>query len=113
MRSSSLMVSGGRNRSTLPNVPQDNTITPAAWHPAHSALVRLGVGFGGAGLDQLHGDHRAAATHVADAVVVGLQPAQPVLHQLFDLRARAPPARRSRSFRWSASAAAQATGLPP
>jgi len=44
MRSSSLMLSGGRKRKTLPNVPQDNTITPAVWHPAHSALVSSASG---------------------------------------------------------------------
>ncbi len=48
-------------------------------------LGQVGVGLGGARLDQLDRDHRAATTDVADTVVVDLQPAQPVLHQLFDL----------------------------
>ena len=107
------MVSGGRNRRTLPYVPQDNTMTPAACAPAAQLLGQLGVGFGGAGLDQLDGDHRAAAAHVADPVVVGLQPAEPVLHQRLDLRGRARPARRLSMVSMVASAAAHATGLPP
>ena len=44
MRSSSLMVSGGKKRRTLPNVPQDNTITPAVWQPTHSFMVSSGSG---------------------------------------------------------------------
>ena len=48
-------------------------------------LGQLGVGLGGARPDELDGDHRAAAADVADAVVVGLQAVQPVLHQPLDL----------------------------
>jgi len=45
----------------------------------------LGIGLRTSRLDQLHRDHRASAAHITDPVVVDLQPAQPVLHQLFDL----------------------------
>ena len=107
------MVSGGRNRNTLPNVPQVSTITPAAWTAGAQLLGQLGVGLGGAGLDQLHGDHRAAAADVADAVVLGLQPAQPVLHQLFDLRGARSTSPSASIVSMVASAAAHATGLPP
>jgi hypothetical protein len=43
------------------------------------------IGFDGARLDQLQRDHRAAATYLADAIVLGLQSAKPVLHQRLDL----------------------------
>src|SRR5882757_5358665 len=48
-------------------------------------LGEVGVGLGGTRLDQLDGDHGPATPDVADAVVVGLQAAQAVLHQGLDL----------------------------
>ena len=48
------------------------------------APASAGFGFGGAGLDQFHGDHRAAAADVADHVVPGLHGAQPLQHDRLD-----------------------------
>ena len=77
--------SGGRNRNTLPQVPQVSVTTPCWWQYAETAAVRAGSGVRVPGVVQLDRHHRAAAADVADDRVVGLQLAQPVRHPLADL----------------------------
>ena len=62
-----MIASGGRNRSTLPNVPAVSVNTPLAWQYCDRG-DRLAVRIAGALHDQLGGDHRTAAPDVADDV---------------------------------------------
>ena len=111
--SSSEIDSGGRNRNTLPHVPQVSVTTPCWWQYAEAAAVRAGSGVRVPGVVELDRHHRAAAADVSDDRVVGLQLAQPVA----DIRSPSARARAARSWdRISSSApspAAHATGLPP
>ena len=109
-RRSSPMTSGGRKRSTLPNVPQVSTTRPGSGRFATAAVARVRVQ--GARLGQLDGDHRAAAADIGDHRVGLGQLAQPGQHDLADA---AGPARQVlvSIVSIAPSAAAQATGLPP
>ena len=78
------ITSGGRKRSTLPNVPQVSVSTPCWWQAALSLPACGGVGLLGAGLDDLDGHHRAASAHVADGGELAGQGGQPVRHRLPD-----------------------------
>jgi hypothetical protein len=63
-----VIASGGRNRSTLPNVPAVKVNTPLAWQYRVTAATASRFGIAGARHDQLGGDHRTAAPDVADHV---------------------------------------------
>ena len=107
------MASGGRNRSTLPQVPQVRVTTPRRWQYAETAAVRGRVRVGGAGVAELDRHHRAATADVADHGVLGGQRVEPAAHQRRRSRGPAPVRSCARISSIAPSAAAQATGLPP
>ena len=108
---SSPIASGGRKRSTLPNVPQVRTMTPRWCAASATALARSGPAHRCRSgpvrrRSSLRGRGRRRCGRRRPAGV------QPILHEPLDLRG--PPTRSSASMvSMVASAAAQATGLPP
>ncbi len=78
------MASGGRNRSTLPNVPAVRVNTPLSWQCRVTAATASRFGSRVPGIDQFGGDHRTAAPDVADDVGRRGDVAQLAKHDLAD-----------------------------